>query len=99
MDRIPVGQQTGTTAMTAHLSARPLSVTFRSGTTERRAPGAPGRDPGSPVICRARQGRLAPVRRVNAAIPAHLSTMRNGAGRLRNVAAGHGPARRLTFRI
>lgn len=29
--------------------------------------------------------------------PPGLSTMRNEAGRLRNVVPGHGPARRLTF--
>lgn len=45
--------------------------------------------------CRAWQCRLPPVLRVNAAITTHLSTMRNGAGRLRNVAPGRGPARRL----
>ena len=30
--------------------------------------------------------------------PPYLSTMRNGVGRLRNVAPGRGPARRLTIR-
>src|SRR5512142_2171166 len=40
MDHIPVGQQTGTTAMTAHLSARPLSSGTTGGVFGDRATGA-----------------------------------------------------------
>jgi hypothetical protein len=40
----------------------------------------------------------APGLREIVSYPPGLSTMRNGAGRLRNVVPAHGPARRLTFR-
>ena len=62
----------------------------------RRASERAGLSPGGPVMV-SRPVRPLPGLRGNGADPPLLSTMRHGTGRLRYVAPGYEPARRLTF--